>query len=55
MRTNETSTTFDLDGETLAMLVNLCTKYHQTPSQIIGGIIREKAEKSGLLNNAQSA
>lgn len=44
----ETVTRFDLDGETLALLVNLCTKNRQTPSQVISGIIRERAENSGL-------
>lgn len=47
---------FELDGEALADLVNICAKENKTPSEVISGIIRDKASACGLiLKPAQSA
>ena len=42
-------TTFELDGDSLASLVNICTKLGLTPSQVLSSIIREKAAAEGLI------
>jgi hypothetical protein len=48
--------TFTFDGETLADLVNICAHEDKTPSAVVGEIIRETAEKYGLiLKPAKSA
>lgn len=46
---SESLTTFDLDGDTLASLVNICTKEGLTPSEVVGQIIHEAAVSAGLL------
>ena len=46
---NELLTTFDLDGDSLAYLINICTKDGLTPSQVVSQMIREKAMQEGLI------
>ena len=49
-------TQINLDCETLSQLVNLCTLEGKTPSEVISGIIHDKAIKAGLiLPEAKSA
>lgn len=45
---NKTLTQFELDAETLASLVNICAKENKTPSEVISGIIHDKATASGV-------
>ena len=40
---------FDLDAETLANLVNICTRENKSPSEVIGDMIRMEADKQGLI------
>jgi len=46
----------DLDGDTLALVVSLCSRRNQTPGELLGEIIREEASKHGLkIEQAKSA
>ena len=42
-------TQFSLDGDALAELVNICTKEGKTPSEVIAGIIHQKAVEAGIV------
>ena len=46
---NNEPVTFNHDGETLAELVNICNRENKTPSAVISGIIKDEAERNGLL------
>ena len=56
MNNENESVTVNLDGETLADLVNICISENKSPTDVIGEIIREEAARNGLLlNTAKSA
>ena len=46
----------NLDGETLALMVSLCSRHGQTPGALLGELIRDEAAKHGLIQEpAKSA
>ena len=45
----------ELDGETCALIVSLCSKLGQTPDALLGSVIRDEAEKRGLAKPQEQA
>ncbi len=45
----------EMDGETLALLVSLCSRHNYAPGALIGALIREEADKAGVPREAEKS